>query len=245
MALDEVSAARFSRQILVPGFAEEVQERLLTARVRVVGAGGAATAALVTLVQAGVGRIWIDDPDDATPADYLGWLFSPSALGKKRSEFLKATLSGFSRYTLIEPYPAGGVPDAALIFLSSAAQGFALGEMARRAGIPHVIVEPDAEDGAVMSIPSGAPCYSCARSSGRVWRPPEAGIAGLSALAAAELLLLLSDQKDISGRRIDFLRGVPTTRPTVRIPGCVCSPKGPQESPEVASSIEHAIMGVK
>lgn len=231
MALNEDLAARFSRQLLVPGFNEEVQERLLTARVRVVGAEGSATAALVTLVQAGVGRIWVEDDLDVTPADRLGWLFSASDVGTKRSEAVRAALSGLSNNTYIEPYPAGGVPDAALIFAPSAAQGIAFAEIARKAGVPHVVVEPDAEGGAIVSIPPGAPCFSCGRSVAGVGRPPEAGIAGLSALAATELLVLLAPQKGVSGRRIDIVRGVPTTRPTVRVPGCVCTPN----QPEIAS----------
>jgi hypothetical protein len=136
----------------------------------------------------------------------------------------RAALAGLSRHTLIEADPAGGVPDAALVFASSAAQGIAMGEVARRAGIPHVVVEPDAEGGAVVTIPMGAPCFSCGRSVSGVGRPPEPGIAGLSALAAAELLLLLAQAPGVAGRRIDLVRGVPTVRPTVRMPGCVCTP---------------------
>lgn len=223
MALTDDQVARFSRQLLVPGFGEAVQERLLSARVRVVGADGPATAALVALVQAGIGRIWVDDEGYVAPADRQGWIYAPGSVGSPRAAAAREALSPLSRHTVVEPYPAGGVPDAALVFASSAAQGIAMGEVARKAGIPHVMVEPDAEGGAVVSIPVGAPCFSCARSVAGVGRPPVAGIAGLSALAAAELLHLLAQPVGMTGRRIDVVRGVPTTHPTARSPGCACA----------------------
>ena len=64
MALSDDRVARYARQLLVPGFGEEAQQRLLEARVRAVGAEAAAGPALAYLVQAGVGRLWIDDPED-------------------------------------------------------------------------------------------------------------------------------------------------------------------------------------
>src|SRR5512137_1184405 len=67
--LDTERIARWARQLLVPGFGAAGQERLMAARVRVVGAGGEATPALVALAQAGVGTIWIDDPATIGPAD--------------------------------------------------------------------------------------------------------------------------------------------------------------------------------
>jgi molybdopterin converting factor small subunit len=55
--LDGERIARWARQLLVPGFGAAGQERLMAARVRVVGAEGPATPALVALAQAGVGTI--------------------------------------------------------------------------------------------------------------------------------------------------------------------------------------------
>jgi adenylyltransferase/sulfurtransferase len=222
VALNDELVARFSRQLLVPGFGEEVQERLLALTVRVVGADTVASAGLVTLVQAGVGKVWIDDAEDVGPADRQGWLYPPSAMGKPRAEGAVAALSGLSRHTVVERYPAGGVPGATIVFAASAAQGIYSAEEARRAGVPHVVVEPDADGGAVVSIPPGAPCFACGRSVSGVGRPPFAGISGLAALAAGELLFLLARPQHAAGRRIDLVRGVPTVRPTVRVPGCAC-----------------------
>src|SRR5688572_19440123 len=55
--------ARFSRQIMLPGFGEIAQRRLAAARVLVVGAGGLGSALVPYLAGAGVGTIGIADDD--------------------------------------------------------------------------------------------------------------------------------------------------------------------------------------
>jgi adenylyltransferase/sulfurtransferase len=220
--LDDDRIARYARQLLVPGFGEDAQERLRLARVRVVGAGAVSSAALVYLVQAGVGRVWIDDAEDVSPADTAGWLFPPSAVGKRRTDAARAVLAPLSRFVSVEPHPTGGVPTAALVFASSTPQALASAEEARRAAIPHVVVEPDADGGAIVTVPPGAPCYACGRSVAGAGRPPAPGSSALSAAAAGELLLVVASPGSVPGRRIDLVRGVTTVRPTARLPGCAC-----------------------
>jgi adenylyltransferase/sulfurtransferase len=55
--------ARYSRQLLLPGFGELGQRRLQAARVLVVGAGGLGSATVPYLASAGVGTIGIADAD--------------------------------------------------------------------------------------------------------------------------------------------------------------------------------------
>jgi adenylyltransferase/sulfurtransferase len=55
--------ARYSRQLLLPGFGELAQRRLQAARVLVVGAGGLGSATVPYLASAGVGTIGIADAD--------------------------------------------------------------------------------------------------------------------------------------------------------------------------------------
>jgi len=55
--------ARFSRQLMLPGFGELAQRRLAAARVLVVGAGGLGSALVPYLAGAGVGTIGIADDD--------------------------------------------------------------------------------------------------------------------------------------------------------------------------------------
>lgn len=223
MPLSDDRVARYARQLLVPGFGEAAQERLLAARVRVVGAGASASAALVYLAQAGVGRLWIEDPEQVAPADAGGWLYGPDAVGTSRVDAARAALANVSRHTAAEPYPTGGVPSAALVAAPSTSQALAAAEAARRAGIPHVVLDADGEGGSVVTVPPGAPCYACAHATAGPGRPPLAGAAAASALAAAELVQLLAFPGAIPGRRIDLVRGVATVRATTRLPGCACA----------------------
>ena len=55
--------ARFSRQLMLPGFGELAQRRLAAARVLVVGAGGLGSVVVPSLAGAGVGTIGIVDDD--------------------------------------------------------------------------------------------------------------------------------------------------------------------------------------
>jgi sulfur-carrier protein adenylyltransferase/sulfurtransferase len=55
--------ARFSRQLLIPGFGELAQRRLAAARVLVIGAGGLGSASIPYLAAAGVGTIGVIDSD--------------------------------------------------------------------------------------------------------------------------------------------------------------------------------------
>jgi sulfur-carrier protein adenylyltransferase/sulfurtransferase len=54
---------RYSRQLALPGFGSAAQERLATARVLVIGAGGLGSTVLPALAAAGVGTITIVDDD--------------------------------------------------------------------------------------------------------------------------------------------------------------------------------------
>ncbi|HUL60101.1 MAG TPA: ThiF family adenylyltransferase [Anaeromyxobacteraceae bacterium] len=231
MALSDERVARWSRQLLVPGVGEAGQERLGAARVRVVGAGTAAGPALAYLVEAGVGKVWIDDPEAVGPADAAAWLYPPSVAGTPRTVAAQAALEALSRFAAIEPYPTGGVPTAALICAPSVAQALAVAEQSRRARIPHVVIEVDADGGGVVAIPPGAPCYACARSTDSAGRPPAPGAAAVGALGAGELLLLLCEPGRSGGRKIDVVRGVATARPTTRLPGCACAAVDPAQGP--------------
>jgi adenylyltransferase/sulfurtransferase len=223
--------ARFARQLLVPGFGEAAQELLSAARVRAVGADGAVSAALVYLVEAGVGRLWIDDPEHVAPADAGGWLYGRAAVGAARAEAAAESLRRLSRFCEVEPYPVGGVPTATVVAAPSVAQALHAAEAARRAGVPHVVLEPDADGGAIVSVPPGAPCYACARSTSGAGRPALPGAAALAALAASELVQLIASPGAIAGRRLDLVRGVVTTRPTTRLAGCACGAAPGAQSP--------------
>lgn len=62
-ALDPARIARYSRQLILPGFGEDAQRRLRAARVLVIGAGGLGSAVVPMLAAAGVGTIGVVDDD--------------------------------------------------------------------------------------------------------------------------------------------------------------------------------------
>lgn len=222
MPLSDDRIARYARQLLVPGFDETAQERLLSARVRAVGLDAVASAGLVYLVQAGVGRLWLDDPGSVAPADLAGWLFPPASVGAPRVDAAAAALAPLSGFTRVERYPTGGVPSGTLVCVPSVGQALVAAEASRRAGIPHVMVETDADGGAVVTVPPGGPCYACARSTSGGGRPPQPATVALSALAAHELLQLIAVPGSLPGRRVELVRGVASARPTARLAGCAC-----------------------
>ncbi|MCX7520881.1 ThiF family adenylyltransferase [Microbacterium sp. STN6] len=61
--LEPARLARYSRQLMLPGFGEEAQRRLAHSRVLVVGAGGLGSASIPQLAAAGVGTIGVVDDD--------------------------------------------------------------------------------------------------------------------------------------------------------------------------------------
>lgn len=63
MELTEQQTERFNRQMMLDGFGEEGQKRLLASKVLVVGAGGLGSPVLIYLAAAGVGTLGVVDAD--------------------------------------------------------------------------------------------------------------------------------------------------------------------------------------
>jgi hypothetical protein len=223
--LDAERTARFSRQLVIPAIGDGGQERLGDAAVRVVGASAAAAPGILYLALAGVGRIWIDDPELVGPGDAGHWIYPAETVGQPRAQVASAALQARSRFVQVEPWRDALAPSAALVLAVPMAQAVSAAEAARRAGQPHVVAEVDGEGGTVLTVPVGAPCFACGRSIGGRARPPLPGAAAVSSLAAEELVLLLADPAASVGRRIDLTRGVPSVRATARLAGCACGAK--------------------
>ena len=65
-ALSHEERIRYERHMIVPGFGEEQQEKLMNARILVIGAGGLGSAVLHYLAAAGIGCIGIVEFDSVT-----------------------------------------------------------------------------------------------------------------------------------------------------------------------------------
>lgn len=63
MELTEQQTERYTRQMMLDGFGEEGQKRLLASKVLVVGAGGLGSPVLIYLAAAGVGTLGVVDAD--------------------------------------------------------------------------------------------------------------------------------------------------------------------------------------
>ena len=224
-ALTDDRIARYARQLLVPG----VRRGGPGAAPRRPRAGGgpgrrSPRPGSSYLVQAGVGRLWLDDPEERL-AGRPGRLALPARRGRR------AAGGGGRRgpRAALRRSRGGAVPVGRRArrrrWCASRRSSRRSPRPRRRAGpgIPHVVVETDADGGAVVTIPPGAPCYACARSTSGAGRPPEPAAVALSALAAHELLQLIAVPGSLPGRRVELVRGVATARPTARLAGCACA----------------------
>ncbi len=223
MALSEAEVERYARQLILPGFVPLTQEFLRMARVHVVGASEVGGPALLYLATSGVGNLLVDDGMDVAPEDTAAWLYGADQVGQARVFSAIEALRAASSFSKARPYSTGADPTAALICTAWSGTARDAAERARLAGIPHVVAVVDGEGGQVVSVPTGAPCYSCAcrPGSGAASRPGAAAAVG--ALGALELLQIIAGVvTGPGGRRIDLVLGEPQARATARVPGCPC-----------------------
>ena len=78
---------RFARQVLLPGFGDAGQARLLQARVVVIGAGGLGCALLPVLAASGIGEVVVVDDDTVETTNlHRQVLFGPADLRRPKAE---------------------------------------------------------------------------------------------------------------------------------------------------------------
>ena len=224
MALTDAEVARYARQLLLPAMGEAAQEALREARIRVTGGGLAMAPAIYYLAAAGVGTLWIDDPDEVKPGGGAGFALGPADVGRGRGAALAQFARSVNGMVVADPFRPGSRPTAILICGSSQDVSRAIADEARLLQLPHVVGDVDGQGGASTSVPVGAPCYSCATRPGLGAPPTSAGGATVGALAALELVLLLTGASlPPLARRIEIFRGTPLVRATERQSGCACA----------------------
>jgi molybdopterin/thiamine biosynthesis adenylyltransferase/rhodanese-related sulfurtransferase len=103
--LDAEQRARYSRHLLLPEVGAAGQQRLLEARVLMIGAGGLGSPAALYLAAAGVGAIGIVD-DDAVDLSNLQRqiLHNVDRIGRLKVDSARETLQGLNPEVKVEPY---------------------------------------------------------------------------------------------------------------------------------------------
>jgi adenylyltransferase/sulfurtransferase len=165
---------RYSRQIMLPAVGVEGQQRLLDARVLIVGLGGLGSPAALYLAAAGVGTLVLADFDAVDLSNLQRQiLHATPRIGKTKVDSAIETLRAVNPHVRLEGHK-GAVneqtlpgliagADAAVDCSDNFATRYALNEACVRAGVPLVSGAAIRTEGQVSVFPGrpGGPCYQC------------------------------------------------------------------------------------
>jgi len=169
---------RYSRQIMLPAFGIEGQQRLLAARVLIVGLGGLGSPVAMYLAAAGVGTLVVADFDQVDLTNLQRQiLHTTDRIGMPKVDSARQTLAAINPGVRIEGF-AGQVDDESLPALVAGADlvvdgcdnfatRFAVNRACVRGGVPLVSGAAIRSEGQVAVFPSrpGGPCYRCLYSA--------------------------------------------------------------------------------
>ena len=103
--MKEIQKERYNRHLILDEIGEEGQQRLLNAKVLVVGAGGLGAPVLQYLCAAGVGTIGIMDADSVSLSNLQRQLlYTENEIGESKVEKSKARLNQINSDVQIESY---------------------------------------------------------------------------------------------------------------------------------------------
>jgi sulfur-carrier protein adenylyltransferase/sulfurtransferase len=103
--LSSEQRSRYSRHLLIPEVGEDGQQRLLDARVLVVGAGGLGSPASLYLAAAGVGTLGIVDADVVDESNLQRQIIhSTERLGEPKVASAKRTIEALNPDVTVKPY---------------------------------------------------------------------------------------------------------------------------------------------
>ncbi|WP_341226388.1 molybdopterin-synthase adenylyltransferase MoeB [uncultured Arcticibacterium sp.] len=105
MKLDASEIQRYSRQILIPGFGLEGQQKLKESSVLVIGCGGLGSPVLMYLAAAGIGRIGLVEDDKIDTSNLQRQiLYNEDVVGLEKIEEAAKRLEGINGNVIIEKY---------------------------------------------------------------------------------------------------------------------------------------------
>lgn len=215
---------RYARQLVLPGFGADAQQRLGHARVLVVGAGGLGSPVLAYLAGAGVGRLTIADADTVDRTNlHRQVIYADADAGAPKAELAARFVTRLNPEVVavplvrrVESDVAGGlVAEADLIMdcCDNLPTRYVLNRACVAAGVPYVWAAIGRYAGRCSTVRTGAPCFECLL--GPQDRQPElpsvdeAGVFGpicgtMGALAAAEAIKVLTGVGDpLTGRLVN------------------------------------------
>jgi len=172
--MDDDQLLRYSRQILLPEIGIEGQQRLLAARVLIVGLGGLGSPAAMYLAAAGVGELRISDPDAVDLSNLQRQIVHSSGrIGTPKVDSAARTLQGLNPECRVVPLPRAlegdelraqlAEVDLVLDCSDNFATRFAVNAACVAAARPLVSGAAVRWEGqvAVFGGRAGAPCYRC------------------------------------------------------------------------------------
>lgn len=172
--LSDRERVRYSRQLLLPGFGFDGQERLRAAQVLMIGVGGLGCAAAQYLVAAGVGTLVVVDGDNVELSNLQRQiLYRDADLGRAKAEVAAAALAALNPQVAIAAVVArlddGALAariaqaDLVLDCSDNLATRQQLNRLCHNAAKPLVMGAAIRVEGQVLVLPmtAGLPCYQC------------------------------------------------------------------------------------
>lgn len=221
--MDDKQLLRYSRHILLSQIDVRGQERLLAARVLIIGLGGLGSPAAMYLAAGGVGHLVLVDPDRVELTNLQRQIVHATGrIGQDKVASAAQQLAALNadvRLTTINQKLEGAaleaqvrLADAVVDATDNFASRFAINAACMRAGKPLISGAVVRFEGQVAVFPPGGPCYRClyAENGGPDEAcatlgvlAPAAGIVG-SIQAVETIKVLLGIGQTLAGRLLLF-----------------------------------------
>ena len=262
--MNDAQLLRYSRHILLDEVGIDGQQRLLAARVLIIGAGGLGSPAALYLAAAGVGRITLADDDDVELTNLQRQIMHTSErVGQPKVDSGRAAIQQINpevEVIALRERLAGtrllqvvGDADVVLDCSDNFATRHAVNRACMARGVPLVSGAAIRFDGQLSVFDArrtDSPCYAClfppdaqfedvACASMGVFAPIVGVIGALQAAEALKLLIGASAGISLAGRLLllDGRAMAWTSIGVARDPGCpVCGPAGPLTLADVHES---------
>ena len=216
--LDQDELVRYERQLLIPDFGEEGQEKLKSAHILIAGIGGLGCTSATLLVAAGVGHITLIDFDTVHLSNLnRQFLYWEDEIGEKKVSVAQKKLSRLNPGIEIIPVPKKItrknvrtlIKNAQVVVdgLDNSATRLIINEACVEQRIPYVYGGVSRLRGmATTIIPGKTPCLACLNPEGvsglGVLGPAPSIIANLQALEAIKLVI--GHSPSLAGRLLMF-----------------------------------------